>query len=84
MQHECLREMPKSARGACCNKNTQGWLAGRGVGLGSISGWGLGGNTSLKEQCCSGTAAQAVVVSPSLEVFQNTWRCGTVGVVSGI
>jgi len=34
-------------------------------------GWILGKNYSQKEWCCSGTAAQGVGESPSLEVFQN-------------
>ena len=33
------------------------------------SGWILGTISSQKEQCCSGTAVQGVVGSPSLEVF---------------
>ena len=35
------------------------------------TGWMLGKISSLKEHCCSGTAAQGVVGSPSLEVLQN-------------
>ena len=34
------------------------------------SGWILENISSPKEQCCSGTAAQGVVGSPSLEVFK--------------
>ena len=39
------------------------------------SGWEPGRISSQKEWCCSGTAAQGVVGSPSLEVLQN---CGDV------
>ena len=35
----------------------------------------MGNISSLKEQCCSGTAAHGVVGSPSLEVSQS---CGDV------
>ena len=47
------------------------------------SGWMLGAISSPREQPGAGTAAQGVVGSPSLEVFQN---CGDVAlrdVVSG-
>ena len=42
---------------------------------GGDSGWILGNISSPKEWCCSGTAAQGVVGSLSMEVFQN---CGGV------
>ena len=35
------------------------------------SGWTLGNISSPKEWRCSGTAAQRVVESPTLNVFQN-------------
>ena len=35
------------------------------------SGWILGKFSSQKERCCSGTAAQGVLGSPSLEVSQS-------------
>ena len=50
------------------------------------SGWTLGKISPQKERCCSGTAAQGVVRSPSLEVFRavemwhwRIWALGTVG-----
>lgn len=35
------------------------------------SGWPLGNTSALKEQRCSGTAAQGGLESPSLEVSMN-------------
>ena len=47
------------------------------------SGWILGEISSLKERSGTGTAAQGVVESPSLEVFQNCGDVALKGRVSG-
>ena len=47
------------------------------------SGWVLGNVPSLKEHCCSGTAAQGVVGSPSMEVFKNHGDVAARAMVSG-
>ena len=51
-----------------CHKIGQEVMALRCTRAGS--GWILENISSPKEQCCSGTAAQGVVGSPSLEVFK--------------
>ena len=47
------------------------------------SGWILGRISSLKEWSGSGTAAQGVVGSPSMEVFKNHGDVAPRDVVSG-